>query len=202
MVPRLLSEILRDLAPQALVEAFAAYDLKLREEQLSSVPTGSLLGAGSKPGDATVAGVVGFTGSAFRGTVLVASTFELIALARPPRLREKTLSKNSSSDWLMVRDWAGELANQVLGRIKNRLAAYGVVFDVSPPAALSGTALAFAQPKSPSPRQHAFAPANPGLPKEARVWFCLDALFDSAQKVAPSGPIAAEAAEGNIIEFD
>lgn len=200
MVHKLLSEILRDIAPRALIEAFGAYDFRLKEH--SGLGSNYPFMSKVKPSEAIVAGVVGFTGAAFRGTVLVASTFEVITLARPTRVRAKPLSKNSSSDWIMVRDWAGELANQVLGRIKNRLAAHGVVFDVSPPAALSGTALMFAQPKSPTPRQHTFVPAQSGLPDEARVWFCLDALFDSSQEVGPASPSADEPSEGTIIEFD
>ena len=41
----------------------------------------------------------------------------------------------------LVRDWLGELSNQLLGRAKNRLLAYGSSFRLSPPTTLSGREL-------------------------------------------------------------
>jgi len=186
---RVLTEVLHELVPLALVEVFAAYGVSLRE-QAKPDPFESMSAT-----EAIAAGVVGFTGPSLRGTLVMAAPFELIANARPARARQQPLSRKSSADWIFVRDWVGELANQVLGRIKNRLHLYGVAFDVSPPAALSGSTLAFAAPKGPAPRIHTFAVGG------QKVWFCLDSIYDAAQTVSLDGNRASGGREGKIIEF-
>jgi CheY-specific phosphatase CheX len=186
---RVLTEVLQELAPLALVEVFASYGLSVREEA-----TGESFQSVSAR-HAIAAGVVGFTGSSFRGTLIMAAPFALIADARPRQVRQQALSKKSSSDWIFIRDWIGELANQVLGRIKNRLHPYDVVFEVSPPAALSGSTLAFAAPKGPSPRNHTFVAG------EEKVWLCLDAIYDSARTVTLDPSRDSGSREGKIIEF-
>jgi CheY-specific phosphatase CheX len=195
-----LSEVVAHLAPTAVIDVFGSYGMRvepLREGPKSLPPNAKkiLIAPKDAPAEATVAGVVGFTGLAMRGTLLLATAFEVIAAARPGELRQRTLSKKSASDWILVRDWAGELANQVLGRIKNRLHRYGVSFDVSPPTALSGTALAFASPRGPAPQLHIF------MAGEQQVRFCFDAIFDPGRKVSAEGP-EGEASEGKVILFD
>ena len=92
-----------------------------------------------------------------------------------------------------ARDWAGELVNQVLGRVKNRMRAVGLTFDVSAPAALSGQALSFAKPKSEQTRPMLFD-AHPD-----RVWFWLDAQWSS--EVEPNVPPGRQRKEGEVILF-
>jgi hypothetical protein len=93
----------------------------------------------------------------------------------------------------MVRDWAAELANQILGRIKNRLRTFNVAVDVSTPTAFSGRALAFARPKSPTIRPFLFdAPAG-------QVWLWLDTVSDPTLVLTPGGDAGAK--EGDIILF-
>jgi CheY-specific phosphatase CheX len=195
-----LSEVIAQLAPTALIDVFASYGMRVvpRKEGPRSLPPNArkiLFAPKDAPAETTVAGVVGFTGLEMRGTLLLATAFEVIAAVRPRELRQRALSKNSASDWILVRDWSGELANQVLGRIKNRLHRYGVSFDVSPPTALSGAALAFATPRGPAPQLHLFTA------DEHQVRFCFDAIFDPGRQVTPDGP-EGEAAEGKVILFD
>lgn len=73
------------------------------------------------------------------GALLLAAPFALVASCRPQR---RALSPESSGDWLYVRDWTKELANQLLGRIKNRLVAVGLTLESRAPMALTGTAAA------------------------------------------------------------
>jgi CheY-specific phosphatase CheX len=195
-----LSEVVEQLGPAALIDVFASYGLPvtvLKDKSKPPVPTPAKtpIAPQMPPGEAMVAGVVGFTGVEMRGTLLLVSAFEVIAAARPPELRQRPLSKESFSDWILVRDWSGELANQVLGRIKNRLHRYGVTFDVSPPTALSGAALTFATPKGRSPQYHVFKTGD------HKVWFCFDAIFDPGRKVSAEGA-EGEAAEGKVILFE
>jgi len=185
----MLSEVLEQLAPAAVVDVFASYGVHFSERATPAVRGMSIPPRAPEAAGAMVAGVVGFTGSAIRGTLSIATTFDLIASARPVELRGRALSKDRSADWILVRDWAGELANQVIGRLKNRLRRFGVTFNVSPPAALSGPALTFAAPKAPSPQHRVFVAGH------HKVWFCLDAFFDPTQKLAAPGA-EPEAQEG------
>jgi chemotaxis protein CheX len=193
---RVLSEVLALLAPEALVDVFASYGVRLEEQAAPSPPVRNRsIVPKAKVGDPIAAGVIGFTGADLRGTLLIATTFEIIARARPDELQKRLLSKDSAADWIMVRDWVGELTNQVLGRIKNRLRPHGVSFDVSPPTALSGPALTFAAPKGPSPQHHVFTHGG------QTVWFCFDAFFDLLREFPSSGG-EPEPSEGKIILFE
>jgi chemotaxis protein CheX len=191
---RVLSEVLEQLAPSAVVDVFASYGATYKEQPAPRPERNGPIVPKTMGGEAVVAGVVGFTGDTMRGTLLLAATFHVIANARPADLRKRPLSHDSASDWILVRDWAGELANQVLGRIKNRLHRYQVVFDVSPPTAFSGAALTFAAPRGPSPRHHVFTSGKD------TIWFCFDALFDPVRRVSTDGA-ESEAAEGKVILF-
>ena len=190
-----VSDTLERVAPEAVIDVFASYGVALTrvplsEPRLTLIPPLSADGGSAAP---SVAGFIGFSSPAVRGAVLLASTFDVIARARPPAARKKALSAHSSSDWILARDWAGELVNQVLGRIKNRMRSVGFTFDVSAPAALSGQALSFAKPKSERTRPVLFK-AHPDS-----VWFWLDALWSSEVEPTP-GP-AGQRKEGDVILF-
>jgi CheY-specific phosphatase CheX len=188
-----LAEVLQDLPPRAVVEVFESCDVKLqRRAHLASSLT--LVEADAR-GAAVVAAVVGFNGSDLRGTFLLATTFELAALARPASMRESPLSPASAADWILIRDWVGELCNQAIGRIKNKIHRYGIVFEVSPPAAFSGSSLVFAQPRGPLAKRFVYAA---GL---HTVWFCLDALFDMERRVS-AGTDETVVGEGKVVIFD
>ncbi|HEY2404850.1 MAG TPA: hypothetical protein VGI10_02560 [Polyangiaceae bacterium] len=190
-----VSEVLERFGPEAVCEVFAAYGVSLTrlpsaEGRATIIPG---LGPDGASPDATVAGFIGFSAPVLRGALLLASTFEVVARARPPAVRNKKLSSASSSDWILARDWAGELVNQVLGRIKNRMRSHGLLLEVSAPAALSGQALAFAKPKSPKTRPVLFD-AHPD-----KVWFWLDALWSS--EVEATGGSGEERKAGDVILF-
>lgn len=72
-----------------------------------------------------MAGVVGFVGPAVRGLISV-------AMARSPSDARRDLLRE---------DRASELANQLAGRVKNRLARVGVSYEVAPPVTLRGRQL-------------------------------------------------------------
>jgi CheY-specific phosphatase CheX len=78
--------------------------------------------------DIDSAGVVGFVGPDIRGMFSVAMAGE-------------EFESLSSEDH---QDWVGELANQLAGRVKNRLGRMGITYDVAPPATLRGQALTVA----------------------------------------------------------
>ena len=79
-----------------------------------------------------IAGFVGFTGRV-RGSLVIAASSALFRRTYP--LGPEAGLKAPTGD---VLDWAGEMANQTLGRIKRRFCDRGVDFDTSSPAAIIG----------------------------------------------------------------
>lgn len=137
-------DVLSRLVPESTVALFAGCGVPVVQAGTKSLPKK----VASKP--PTVAGVVGFTGDYLRGTLIVATSFQFVDLSRPAELRARKLSPDRASDWIAVRDWSAELANQLLGRIKRRLFVFNVRLEASTPTALSGPMLAMAKPKSKS----------------------------------------------------
>lgn len=74
-------------------------------------------------------GVVGFSGDQMRGTLLLATSRE-------------PLGRTSPTTDASLREWIAELANQLLGRIKNRLVPRGVLLHMSTPVVLRGQHIA------------------------------------------------------------
>jgi hypothetical protein len=189
---RFLTDVLEEIGPRAVVDVFASYDVVLSELPAAEWPPPTNDGR-LRDAAAILAGLVSFSGAVLRGSLVLSSSFGLVAQARPPLARATQLSAASAADWILARDWAGELANQVLGRMRNRLRLPGPVF-ITPPVVLSGAALTFALARGSRPRPHTFVARNP------KVWFCMDALGDPGLKVSLEAE--SEGDEGRIIEFD
>ena len=79
-----------------------------------------------------LSGVMGFVGDSVRGTCVLAAPQATVEAAAP---------KNAAA-----RDWVGELANQLVGRLKAKLMARGATIALSTPVVLKGVRL------SPMPR--------------------------------------------------
>jgi hypothetical protein len=69
-------------------------------------------------------GVMGFFSRTLSGTCLLAAPEATVLAAAPPEARP--------------RDWVGELANQLVGRLKAKLLARGVTIAMSTPIVVSG----------------------------------------------------------------
>jgi hypothetical protein len=78
-----------------------------------------------------VAAFIGFGGKQLRGTLTLVAPFELMRAAYPMPARGGAPAPDAD-----VLDWAGELANELLGRITNRLSALGVELMCSTPKAI------------------------------------------------------------------
>ena len=73
---------------------------------------------------------MGFSGGLLRGSLAVVAPVELMKRAYP-------LPLTGTGPWeIDVFDWSGEVANRLLGRIKNELAARGVEVEPSTPRVL------------------------------------------------------------------
>lgn len=101
-------------------ELFATYGIQLSSIDQDVRP----------PISFTTAGVLGFTGPAVRGSLVIALT---------GGLAEKTNPMGEAGN---NRDWVGELANQLLGRIKLALLDHGIDIYLNLPAVLKGEHLA------------------------------------------------------------
>ncbi len=87
---------------------------------------------GLTPEDHDVASSVGFTGPAIRGALLMTTRKDVVELAWPSELRHQTPSERD------VCDWAGELVNQLVGRVKNGLVPFGLALEQSTPTVVTG----------------------------------------------------------------
>jgi hypothetical protein len=70
-----------------------------------------------------------FCGPSLHGTLALAASRPLLCALSPLQ---------RSSDALEHGDWIGELGNQLLGRVKNKLVPYGIAFATSAGAVLEG----------------------------------------------------------------
>jgi CheY-specific phosphatase CheX len=72
-----------------------------------------------------VVAVLGFTGAELRGSVMLA-------------LSEEALMASRQTKDARAQDWIAELANQLVGRIKNQLLGYGTEIALSTPLVIRG----------------------------------------------------------------
>lgn len=114
-----LNELVGQFGREAMTELFQAYSL-------DAEPTSS-----AHVADDPTVGVIGFTASKLRGN---------LALLVPAAVIRAT---QSGSDPM---DWTGELTNQFLGRLKNKLIGYGVALEISTPLVVAGLSLRLQEP--------------------------------------------------------
>jgi len=115
--------ILRDILSAVMVEFFNSYGL----------PCAPLTATERRAPDEArpdIGSIISLRGRHVRGGLAFLAPADLIARLLPvpdPQLVDA-----------QVRDWCSEMANQLLGRLKNKLAAYGIDFDVGTPTCFSG----------------------------------------------------------------
>jgi hypothetical protein len=80
-------------------------------------------------------GVLGFSARALRGQLWLGCSQDLLVASNP-------------SPTVAVREWIGELTNQLLGRIKSQWVLYGVEIQVSTPISFADAVLAGGQTRS------------------------------------------------------
>ena len=89
--------------------------------------------------EAELACSIGFASAKVSGNLLILCDSASVSRCLPPELRADTTSDATFA-------WTGELSNQLLGRIKNRLLPYGITFAVGTPTFILGVA---ALPRTP-----------------------------------------------------
>lgn len=109
-------EILDNIASESCISLFNDYSLSL---QRAASPDDS------HSRELVYCSVIGFSSEQMRGTLLLATSSE-------------PLGRTSPVQGGSLREWIAELANQLLGRIKTKLAERGVLLALSTPVVLRG----------------------------------------------------------------
>jgi CheY-specific phosphatase CheX len=86
-----------------------------------------------QPGE--LAAFIGFTGAHMKGSLLLTTSRALVTASNPQTASGTILPEED------LRDWLGELSNQLVGRLKIKLLDYGVAIDLSTPTTLAGDML-------------------------------------------------------------
>lgn len=79
------------------------------------------------PPRAAFAASLGFTAEVLRGTLVLIAPEDAVARVLPPELARGDISPDR------LADWAAELSNQLVGRVKNKLLRYRIVVSLSVP---------------------------------------------------------------------
>lgn len=114
------NEVLSEVVGECVEKVFEAYDTVL--ESASEVVAGH-----------EVVAVIGYAADEVRGG---------LALGISKALAEKTMPTPDTP----LYDWAGELANQILGRVRNKMLAYKLDIQISTPVVLHGLGVQVAPP--------------------------------------------------------
>jgi hypothetical protein len=100
------------------LDLFKSYGLDLVEVAPRAAPATPLL----------YCGVIGYSGKGIRGSLALAGSAAVLGASNPVTTQPS-------------REWAGELANQLMGHVKSRLLAYEVEVYLSTPTVLRGEQL-------------------------------------------------------------
>jgi CheY-specific phosphatase CheX len=119
--------LVRAIVTDACVEMLSTYGLP---------PARVQAGRSEGFGEHDIAGLIGFTGRA-RGSMILVASSKIFTTTFPTPFGEQE-GPPSMGDLF---DWAGEMANQTLGRIKRRFCELGLDLESSTPTTLHGRAI-------------------------------------------------------------
>jgi hypothetical protein len=172
LAAREVEQLFTSTAFEAGMALFLAYDVSLEPTDVDEW---------RKNPDLTLVSVIGFAGKGVSGSLVLGATKEPLERSKPSRASE--------------RDWIAELANQLLGRIKNKVLRLGIEFYAMPPAVVSGNHLA---PVVSQPDFHPWVFATPG------GVVCLWIEVTAAPEVIPDESLVGAdiPAEGEMLLFE
>jgi CheY-specific phosphatase CheX len=145
-------------------------------------------GEAKHPPEDGMLAIIGFGGDQLRGSLVLSANRGLLERSCPAR------SPATPSETLQ--DWVGELANQLLGRLKSRLLAHGIAIQLGTPTTVSGLEL---RVRSCSGEP----PATPLWLHAGGDWLVarLDAIAAPDAKLSASPDPSSAAAEGELLLF-
>jgi len=155
------TETVLDLVQEVCTSLFQAYGVDLTAAADNNRSVDGLVWCG----------VMGFAGSEMRGSVLLAGTEGPFSRSRPAQGE--------------LRDWVGELTNQLVGRLKLQLLERGTRIALSTPVVLQGEHVA------PLPRRVLIPAAFAGTEGTVLVWVDVETKADFQLRDAPLKKIAA-----------
>jgi len=104
------------LVAENCLKLFADYDLEIRSGEVEATAADERF---------LLCGIIGFTSKLVRGALVLATT-------------KQPLERTNPTSTPSHRDWICELANQLLGRVKNQMLSCGVEIFPSTPVAVRG----------------------------------------------------------------
>lgn len=107
----------------SVIEFFAAYGVACSKTASAESIPGPEMGS-----------IVGFRGPGVRGGLAFVAPAELIARMLP-------IPKKPAGAELQLRDWSAEIANQLVGRLKNKLSQHDIDFAVGTPVCFRGSSI-------------------------------------------------------------
>jgi CheY-specific phosphatase CheX len=136
-----------------------------------------------------IAASIGFAGEELRGALVLTSSRRLVQYVLPQEVRDRDADEQ-------LADWMGELSNQLLGRVKNRLLRYGVSLAMGTPTVMFGSGIARKDTHKGLRRRFAFRHADETLV------LCFDALpVPGLNLAAPVASPALGILEGDVALF-
>lgn len=144
------------------------------------------------PPAASFAASLGFTADQLRGTLVLIAPESAIAKVLPPELAAGASSPDALADWV------SELANQLVGRVKNKLLRYGVTVTLSVPSVFRAESLRC------YPRKTSLSVGATSIQLTARMaefdaWF--DVEVQSDVTFVERASISAPPSEGELVLF-
>jgi hypothetical protein len=106
-----------EVAEQCCGRLFASYGYALRPCASGELASGGAL---------TFFGIIGFMATGLHGSLVLGSSDEPLTLSNPARA-------------VPIREWIGELSNQLVGRMKNQLLLHALELRVDTPVTLRDT---------------------------------------------------------------
>lgn len=91
-----------------------------------------------RPPQDGILAIIGFGGADMRGSLVLSANCGMLRSSFPVKQR---VDADPGPCPEHLQDWAGELANQLLGRFKSRLLAHGITLQLGTPTTVSGLEL-------------------------------------------------------------
>ncbi len=91
--------------------------------------------------DVRFASIIGFSSSSFKGSLVAICESDFLDKTHPNHQMGMPVGPDE------IADWSGEVANELLGRVKNILSANDVKFDMGTPTTVSGRTMQLTEPK-------------------------------------------------------
>lgn len=89
----------------------------------------------------TYASVIGYSGDFMKGSLVITCDKRLLHKSHPNHAMGMPVGDQD------ILDWVGEMANQLLGRVKNKLATCGVKCTMGTPTTVTGQSMQVTPPK-------------------------------------------------------